>query len=102
MRINFANKDLYDLFYATKPPKGLSLNVLQGYQKIVNFIKNTKDLQDIRSWKSLHFEKLKGDRQGQYSIAIDKSWRIILTIEKDKDGNLILILELTNHYTRII
>ena len=102
MKISFSNKDLRDLFYAEKPPKGISANVLRGFQKKVNFIKNAKDLQDIRNWKSLHFEKLTGDRQGQYSIAIDDSWRIILRIEKDENGNLIFILELTNHYTKVI
>ena len=36
----------------------------------------TEVLQDLRVPPSNHLEKLSGDRKGQYSIRINKQWRI--------------------------
>jgi len=47
--------------------------------------------------KSLHFEKLKSSRN-QYSMRLNKSWRLMLTFEKNKDGKTVVIIEINNHY----
>src|ERR1700682_654758 len=46
-----------------------------AYRKLV-FLDNASSLQDLANWKSLHLEKLKGDRKEQYSIRINDRYRI--------------------------
>ncbi len=46
-----------------------------AYRKMV-FLDSAHSLQDLANWKGLHFEKLKGDRKGQYSIRINDRYRI--------------------------
>jgi proteic killer suppression protein len=43
-------------------------------------------------------EKLSGVREGQYSIRLDKQYRLIFTIERDQDGNYLLIIDLVDYH----
>lgn len=51
-------------------------------------------LEATRQWggKGLHDEPLKGQREGQRSIRLGKSWRLIYTIER---GELVILRILT-------
>jgi len=46
-----------------------------AYHKMV-FLDNAHSLHDLANWKSLHLEKLKGNRKDQYSIRINDRYRI--------------------------
>ena len=45
-------------------------------------------------WLRLHH--LSGQRSGQFSIVLDRRWRLILTLLEEE--NRIIIEEVTNHY----
>lgn len=53
-------------------------------------------LLEVRKIKGYHDEPLKGDRKGQRSIRLNKSYRAIYT-ENKKVINLITIIEVTKH-----
>lgn len=38
------------------------------------------DERTLRNWKSLHYEKLGGGREGQRSIRLNKQWRLIFEL----------------------
>ncbi len=40
-------------------------------------------IEDLRNLPSNHFESLGGDRSGQYSIRINRRWRICIKWEED-------------------
>ena len=64
-------------------------------------IGNALNSNDLRSIKSLHFEKLKGKQyEGKYSIRINKGYRIIFRIVDSelKKIEIICIEEVSNHY----
>lgn len=46
-----------------------------AYRKLI-FLDNAATLEDLRAWKSLRLEKLKGRRAGQLSIRINDQYRI--------------------------
>lgn len=46
-----------------------------AYRKL-RMINNSIDLEDLRLPPVNRLEKLKGDREGQYSIRINRQWRI--------------------------
>jgi proteic killer suppression protein len=54
-----------------------------GLRKLI-MINASIDLNDLKIPPSNHLEKLKGNREGQYSIRINDQWRICF---KWKDGN---------------
>ena len=53
---------------------------------------------DLRRLKSLHFEKLKGDRVPQYSMRLNAQFRLIFEIEKGEQGNTLVILGIENYH----
>lgn len=53
---------------------------------------------DIRAIKSLHFEKLEGNRKGTYSVRVKDGWRIIFRFEKEGLIKIMHIQELSTHY----
>jgi proteic killer suppression protein len=46
-----------------------------AYRRLV-FLDNASSLMDLKAWKSNHFERLKRDRKGDYSIRINDKYRI--------------------------
>lgn len=52
----------------------------------------------LRHWKSLHYEKLEGDREGQRSIKLNKGWRLIFELDETTTPPTIVVLEIGNHY----
>ena len=79
-------------------PKKWSSEVIKTYQKKILIISSATSELDIRAIKSLHLEKLQGDRRETYSIRINRQFRLIISFEIDNDGQYVAILELTNHY----
>jgi proteic killer suppression protein len=48
--------------------------------------------------KSYRFEKLKGDRKGDYSIRLNDQFRLTFQIEETGDGNQIVVLDIEDYH----
>ncbi|MGO2542175.1 MAG: type II toxin-antitoxin system RelE/ParE family toxin [Specibacter sp.] len=96
VKVDFATEDLRRLY--TDPnfrlPR-IATEVVRAYQKKVTLLVAAGKL---RNFKSLHLEKLVGDRAGDHSIRLNKKWRIILHFRSDENGQQVLVLELSDHY----
>ena len=53
---------------------------------------------DLRKYRALHFKKLRGGRAGQRSIRLNRRWRIILRIENDALGRLLVVVEVVDYH----
>ncbi|MEP6596375.1 MAG: type II toxin-antitoxin system RelE/ParE family toxin [Ginsengibacter sp.] len=72
-------------------------SIIQKYKNRIVLLESIEKLTDLYSFKSLHFEKLKGDKAGQSSIRLNNRYRLI--IEKVNDEVIkILIVEISKHY----
>lgn len=54
----------------------LPINIQQVSLRKLRMINNAKSLNDLRMPPANRLEKLKGDREGQYSIRVNDQWRI--------------------------
>lgn len=102
MFVKFENDYLQNL-YEGKLLKGkpkYSNSVVTNFIDKVNIIMNVENSTKLYQYKSLHFEELKGNRKGVYSIRVDRSYRLEFRIDKDKINllELVIINDLTNHY----
>lgn len=103
MLVQFKNAYLQKLF-EDKPVSGkprYSSEVVVKFKKTILKLKFADSLRVIKAQRGLNFEALKGDLRGYYSVRVDYSYRLILTI--DQEGTLeitdiIIIHDLTNHY----
>lgn len=72
---SFKDKDtrkIYEGKFSKRVPPDISKKIVV---KLL-IIDMTKDINELRSPPSNHLENLKGKREGQYSIAVNKQWRI--------------------------
>ena len=78
-----ATRDIAGEIRSKKTRKRLPTELHEAaYRKLI-FLENAQTLQDLTEWRSLRLEKLKGNRQGQYSIRINDQYRICFRWERD-------------------
>jgi proteic killer suppression protein len=72
---SFKDKETEKIFsrlFSKKLPQSIQQT---AYRKL-RMLDNSIDLEDLRIPPANRLEKLKGDREGQYSIRINNQWRI--------------------------
>lgn len=72
MDVEFDDDDLDHLETDPLFTAGLSNEVVRAYRKRMQQIRAFLDERDFYALKSLHFEKLKGNRGNQYSVRLNK------------------------------
>lgn len=77
---------------------GLALSVVRAYRKRIAFIRAATDERDFYSMKSLHFEKLKGNRIGQCSMRLNDQWRLILEFVTNKNGKIAVVVSIEDYH----
>jgi len=76
----------------------LGPDLIKAYRKKVGFLAAAESELDLRSYKALHFEKLVGGRAGQHSVRLNKQWRLIVRVESDEHGRLLVIVEIVDYH----
>ncbi len=63
-------------------------------------LKNADSIKQLRTFRGLNFEALKGDFKGYYSVRVDLHYRLILSVEESLVvvADVLIIEDLTNHY----
>jgi toxin HigB-1 len=79
----FRNKDTEAVFHG-QFVKGLENQIQQRAREKLKYLDSAADLRDLMIPPSNQLETLKGNRAGQYSIRINKQWRLCF---KWKDGD---------------
>lgn len=99
MRIQFRNDGLRRLYeQADAVVPGLGPEVTRAFRKKVGFLVAAQSELDLRNYRALRFKKLKGRRAGQYSIRLNDQWRLILRIEDDASGRLLIVVEVIDYH----
>lgn len=99
MDIDFKDKQqLYLIETDRASETGLSVPVIRSCRNKFIFIRSAKDERDLRNWKSLYYEKLLGDREGQRSIRLNDKWRLVFTIENTRIPPLMTILSVEDYH----
>jgi len=102
MLIAFNNAYLQKIYegkqVAGKPK--YSQNVILKFKKTVLMLQNTESITELRKFRGLNFEALKGNLKGFFSVRVDLHYRLILSVEKDSVvvTDILIIEDLTIHY----
>jgi proteic killer suppression protein len=73
-------------------------DLTKKYRKVVGFLVRAASEQDLWAMRSLHYEKLEGQRVGQRSLRLDQQWRLIVRSEKTEDGKTIIVIEIVDYH----
>lgn len=97
MRFRLKTPELELLFY-TGQSRNLPIGVVKAFIKAIRVIDAAQDERDLRAAKGKRMEKLSGSREGQYSLRLNDQYRLVFTIEKDMEGNYLIIIEIVDYH----
>lgn len=99
VRIDFADDDLRRLYSDEGfRVRGLSDEIVKQFRKKVAFLFAATDERDLYQYRALRFEKLSGDRVGQHSIRLNDQWRLIVRLQRDDQGRLVVVVEIVDYH----
>lgn len=101
MLIKF-NSTYLEKLYQGKIKGKISYNseVVIQFKKTVLKLEQADNSTQLRQFRSLNFEALKGNKKGLYSVRVNKQYRLEFQIENDTItlSEIILIEDLSKHY----
>lgn len=102
MIVRFDN-DYLEKLYVGSPIKGkpkYQEQVISKFKKTILILKRAEDIKQIKLFRGLNFEALKGNYKGFYSVRVDYHYRLILSIGQDEVSvkDVLTVEDLTNHY----
>jgi toxin HigB-1 len=77
---------------------GFSIALIESARDKLNYIRQAADERSLRNWKSLHYEKLEGDRKGQRSIKLNKQFRLIFEIDNESRPPKVTALSIEDYH----
>jgi len=77
---------------------GYEAAIVKAFRKRMQLIRAAVDERAFYAMKSLHYEKLKGDRDGQSSMRLNDQWRLLLRVQQDEGGKTILIISIIDYH----
>lgn len=98
MRVEFDDPDLDRLETDPDFSGGKSPEIVRGYRKVMQAIRAAPDERTLYSLRGLRFEKLKGKRQQQHSLRINKQWRLIAELRGKGDERHIAIVAIEDYH----
>lgn len=102
MEVYFSTDELQELYETPlnelRGKQKYPHEVLKQYKKKVQLLIAIQKLEDLKQFKSLNFEYLKGDRKGQCSIRLNVQFRLILVPVSEDKLQVIIVQEISKHY----
>lgn len=100
MKFKFSDKKLEALYTEEKDAHKYGAAVVDAFFEVMAIIDAAVDERDLRANKSLHYEKLKGKLQHQYSLRLTGQYRLIVERDADEQGRWLWIIKIDPHTYR--
>lgn len=94
-------KELYENGVTSDKKHRFQPSVVKRYKNCINYLKSAPRKEALFPIKSLHFEALKGNKRGRFSVKVNDQYRVEFTINENVDNPVLTIcniVELSNHY----
>src|SRR3954451_2423798 len=98
MRIVFAAEPLALIETDEAGATRLPVAVIKSARRKLTVLRAVTDDRSLRNWRSLRYEKLKGNRDGQRSIRINDQYRMVFRIDEETDPPTITILSIEDYH----
>lgn len=100
MEVIFDNKLLEKIETEKASDTKLPFNVIKSARRKLTLLRSAPDERTLRNWKSLHYEKLKGDKKNLKSIRLNDQWRIIFQLVKEGNFPKIIVLSIEDYHRK--
>ena len=98
MEIEFADPTLALIETDEAGATRLPVAVIKSARRKLTVLRAATDDRTLRNWKSLHYEKLKGGREGERSIRINKQYRMVFTLDSETNPQTITVLAVEDYH----
>lgn len=98
MEVKFEDASLQRLEADATYTAGFDAAIVKAFRKRIQLIRAAADERAFYAMKSLHYEKLKGDRDGQHSMRLNDQWRLIVRVDQDESGKLVVIISIIDYH----
>ena len=98
MEVRFADARLDRLETDRKYDAGFSQAVVKAFRKRMQLIRSALDERVFYQLKSLHFEKMEGDRSHQHSMRLNDQWRLIIEFERSVPNKVVVVVSIEDYH----
>ncbi len=98
MDIVFADEELALIETDQAGTTRLSVAVIKSARRKLTMLRAAVDDRSLRNWKSLHYEKLRGDREGQRSIRLNDRYRMVFELDDETMPQVATILSIEDYH----
>lgn len=98
MNVVFADPDLALVETDEAGKTRLPVPVIKSARRKLTVLRAAIDDRSLRNWKSLHYEKLKGDRDGQRSIRLNDQFRMVFTLDETTTPQTVTIVAIEDYH----
>lgn len=98
MRIVFADDDLALIETDEAGQTRLPVAVIKSARRKLTVLRAAIDDRSLRNWKSLHYEKLKGDRESQRSIRLNDQYRMVFEFDEETEPQTVTVLKIEDYH----
>ncbi|MBM4429866.1 MAG: plasmid maintenance system killer [Chloroflexi bacterium] len=98
MRFQFKKRRLQVLYTEGKGAHKYPAGVVAAFSEVMAIIESASDQQELRAFKSLHFEQLKGARRGECSLRLNDQYRLTLVLEEGPGSTSATILDIEDYH----
>ena len=98
MKVRFDDPELDRLETDAGFDGRLAQGVVKAFRKRMQFIRAAPDERDYYAMKSLHFERLKGNRSDDHSMRLNDQWRLILRLEGEPPNKVAVIVGIEDYH----
>lgn len=98
MGVSFEDQSLDRLETDATFSAGFGDLVVKAYRKRMQQIRAATDERTFYARRSLRFEKLQGQREGQYSMRLNDQFRLIVALRGNAPNKTVHILEIVDYH----
>ena len=98
MKIVFADKSLGLIETEAAGATRLPVAVIKSARRKLTVLRAATDDRSLRNWKSLHYEKLRGNRDGQRSIRLNDKYRMVFELDQTTSPQTATIISIEDYH----
>ena len=83
-----------DTSYDSRYPPGIG----KVFRRRMQLIRSAPDERDFYQWRSINFERLKGDRSDEYSMRLNDQWRLILSFRGKAPKKVVVLISIEDYH----
>ena len=98
MEVDFDDSNLAKIETDEAAQTRLPISVIRSARRKLTVMRAAPDERALRNWKSLHYEKLKGNRKGLRSVRLNDQFRMVFKLDDQCQPQRITIITIEDYH----